>query len=164
VKPGDTIIFASADGKTLKTVTIVGVYARTPIVGINGTMRGVLAMKILQPDIFQLTKGLLQLIVFSMIVVTTLAAIVGLIFGSLNAKGLTRRLKSLSSAADRWSEGDFSAFTHDTSQDEVGQLARQLNSMAAQLQQLLQTRQKLDRTQAAVTAWQQGLMQRKLES
>jgi putative ABC transport system permease protein len=29
LKPGDTITFASADGKTLKTVTIVGVYART---------------------------------------------------------------------------------------------------------------------------------------
>ncbi len=117
--------------------------AITPIVEINGTMRGALAMKILRPDIFQLAKGLLQLIIFSMIVVTTLAAITGLIFGSLNTRGLTRRLKSLSAAANRWSEGDFSAFTHDTSQDEVGQLARQLNSMAEQLQQLLQARQKL---------------------
>src|SRR5579884_2418228 len=117
--------------------------AITPIVEINGTMHGALVMKILQPDIFQLAKGLLQLIIFSMIVVTTLAAITGLIFGSLNTRGLTSRLKSLSAAANRWSEGDFSAFTHDRSQDEVGQLARQLNSMAEQLQQLLQARQKL---------------------
>ena len=132
---GTTSTVSAEAGDTLVAIT--------PIVGINGTMRGALAMKILRPDIFQLAKGLLQFIIFSVIVVTTLAAIVGLIFGSLNAKGLTRRLKSLSTAANRWSEGDFSAFTHDTSQDEVGQLAQQLNSMAEQLQQLLQTRQKL---------------------
>lgn len=117
--------------------------AITPIVGINGTIRGALAMKTLRPDIFQLARDVFQLILLSMIVVTTLAAIAGLIFGSLNAGGLTRRLKSLSTAANRWSEGDFSAFAHDTSQDELGQLTRQLNSMAEQLQQLLQTRQKL---------------------
>ncbi len=29
LKPGDTITFASADGKTIKTVTVVGIYARS---------------------------------------------------------------------------------------------------------------------------------------
>ncbi len=117
--------------------------AITPIVGVGENVQGTLAIKILQPDIFQLAAGLLQVILLSMIVVTALAAIAGLIFGSLNARGLTRRLTGLSTAANRWSEGDFSALVHDTSEDELGQLAQQLNSMAEQLQQLLQTRQKL---------------------
>ena len=29
LKPGDTITFASADGKTIRTATVVGVYARS---------------------------------------------------------------------------------------------------------------------------------------
>ncbi len=117
--------------------------AITPIVGRGGIVQGTLVIKILQPDIFQLARGLFQIIILSMIVVTALAAIAGLIFGSLNARSLTRRLTTLSAAANRWSEGDFSVLDHDPSQDELGQLARQLNSMAEQLQQLLQTRQKL---------------------
>lgn len=117
--------------------------AITPIMGVGGVVQGTLAIKILQPDIFQLAAGLLQVILLSMIIVTALAALAGLIFGSLNARSLTGRLAGLSTAANRWSEGDFSALARDTSEDELGQLARQLNSMAEQLQQLLQTRQKL---------------------
>jgi NarL family two-component system sensor histidine kinase LiaS len=66
-----------------------------------------------------------------------------MIFGYLTARGLTRRLKGLATAADRWSHGDFSALAHDASEDELGQTARQLNRMAEQLQNLLQARQKL---------------------
>jgi NarL family two-component system sensor histidine kinase LiaS len=104
-------------------------------------VRGALAMKIAQPDFFTVLAIFLQDILFSTLVITIFAAIVGMVFGNLTARGLTRRLKRLSAAADRWSSGDFSALTVDRSQDELGQLAQQLNHMAEQLQNLLQTRQ-----------------------
>ncbi|SRR5258706_9718153 len=66
-----------------------------------------------------------------------------MVSGYLTARGLTRRLKGLSVAADRWSRGDFSAITHDTSEDELGQTTRQLNTMAEQLQNLFLARQKI---------------------
>src|SRR5216684_1369784 len=114
-----------------------------PIVGIGGTVQGALIMRTAQSFIQILFSGFLQLIIFSVIIVTTIAAIAGMVFGYLTARGLTRRLQKLSAAADRWSRGDFSALTHDTSEDELGQVARQLNRMAEQLQNLLQARQKL---------------------
>lgn len=117
--------------------------AIAPIVGQNGSVQGVLLMKTARPDIPQLVLVFLRVILVTVTIVTTIAAIAGLVFGYLTARGLTRRLNRLFAAADRWSGGDFSAATHDTSEDELGQLARQLNRMAEQLQNLLQARQNL---------------------
>jgi two-component system, NarL family, sensor histidine kinase LiaS len=117
--------------------------AETPIVGSGGNVQGVLVLKIAKPDIFQLLADFLQLIIITGIVVTTIAAIAGMVFGYLTARGITRRLKRLSTVADMWGRGDFSALAHDASEDELGQVARQLNRMAEQLQNLLQARQKL---------------------
>jgi NarL family two-component system sensor histidine kinase LiaS len=69
--------------------------------------------------------------------------IAGVFFGFFIARGLTRRLRALDQAADAWSRGNFEVLAGDTSGDELGQLARQLNHMALQLQNLLQTRQEL---------------------
>jgi two-component system, NarL family, sensor histidine kinase LiaS len=71
------------------------------------------------------------------------AAILGMIFGFLTAWGLTRRLQRLARAAQAWSRGDFSVAVKDRSKDEIGQLSRELNNMAAQLEGLIQTRQEL---------------------
>src|SRR5258706_8359123 len=117
--------------------------AIAPIVGQDGNIQGALIMKTLKPDIFQLVSDFLYLILITGSVVTIIAAISGSIFGYLTARGLTRRLKRLSVAAGMWGRGDFSALTHDASQDELGQTSRQLNRMAEQLQNLLQARQKL---------------------
>src|SRR6266704_3370939 len=117
--------------------------AITPIVGQEGNVQGALIMKIVRPDIFQLVSAFLQLIVVTVVIVTTIAAIAGMVFGYLTARGLTRRLKGLTTAADRWGRGDFSALAHDASEDELGHVARQFNRMAEQLQNLLQARQKL---------------------
>ena len=117
--------------------------AITPIVGQEGNVQGALIMKIVRPDIFQLVSAFLQLIVVTVVIVTTIAAIAGMVFGYLTARGLTRRLKGLTTAADRWGRGDFSALAHDASEDELGYVARQFNRMAEQLQNLLQARQKL---------------------
>jgi two-component system, NarL family, sensor histidine kinase LiaS len=74
----------------------------------------------------------------------TLGAIfVGTIFGWLTARWLTSRLRVLTGAANAWSRGDFGALARDSSNDELGQLARHLNSMAAEIEALLQERQDL---------------------
>ena len=117
--------------------------AMVPIVGENGSVQGALVMKVVQPNIFQLFLDFLQLIMVSVVIVTTIAVIAGLVFGSLTARGITRRLRRLASASDKWSHGDFTAIATDTSADELGQMARQFNRMAEQLRNLLQARQKL---------------------
>src|SRR5579863_6355396 len=127
-------VYTEADG------TLV---AEAPIVSNAGNLQGALILKTAKPDIFQLLKDFLSLIIITGILVTIIAAIAGTVFGYLTARNITRRLKRLSTAADRWGNGDFSAFTHDTSQDELGQMSLQLNNMAEQLRNLLQARQEL---------------------
>ena len=117
--------------------------AEAPIVGNGSNLQGVLILKTARPDIFVLLRDFLQLILVTGIIMTIIAAISGSVFGYLTARGITRRLKRLSTVANRWGNGDFSAFAHDTSQDELGQMSRQLNNMAEQLQNLLHTRQEL---------------------
>jgi len=71
------------------------------------------------------------------------AALLGLIFGSVTAWGLTRRLRRLALAARSWSRGDFSVYVKDRSHDELGQLGRELNQMAREVENLVQTRSEL---------------------
>ena len=120
--------------------TVLGI---TPIVGQNNNVVGALVVKTAQPDLFKLVSGFLSFVIVTVIFVTVIAAIAGSIFGYLAARGITRRLKRLSIAADRWGHGDFTALAEDSSEDELGQVARQLNRMAEQLQNLLEARQKL---------------------
>jgi NarL family two-component system sensor histidine kinase LiaS len=69
--------------------------------------------------------------------------IMGTVFGAFFARGLSERFKRLSTAIDGWSEGDFSRFIVDTSEDEITQLAKRLNNMAKQLQELMRRRQEM---------------------
>lgn len=77
------------------------------------------------------------------ILVVFLAAVIGMLTGAVISGGLTRRLRHIARAADAWSRGEFAVAARDGSHDEVGQLARDLNHMAEQLQMLLSTRQAL---------------------
>ena len=72
-----------------------------------------------------------------------LASIIGTIFGLLPARRLITRLGGLKAAADAWSRGDFAASANDATDDELGELARDLNRMAEQLRTLLHSRQQL---------------------
>lgn len=72
-----------------------------------------------------------------------LACVVGTLAGLWASRGITRRLRRITQAADAWSRGEFQVEVRDASQDEVGHLARDLNMMAEQLQTLLTTRQEL---------------------
>jgi len=79
----------------------------------------------------------------SLLIFTLFAGILGSGFGMLTASGLTKRLTQVSQAAHDWSHGDFSVSVRDKSDDEVGQLTNDLNSMAEQLENLLDRRQEI---------------------
>lgn len=119
--------------------------ASVPILSSSGHLVGVifvnLAFPIEQSEYLQTAlKSLVLPITLGMVISGAMA---GILFGYLIARSLTRRLRLLAGAADDWSQGNFATLTHDTSGDELGQLARHLNHMAVEMQNMLQTRQEL---------------------
>ena len=112
----------------------------TPIEGKKGKVAGVLVGTLRLPN---LTAPLLITVGISAIFLAVPAALLGALFGFFTAWGLTRRIGRLARAARSWSRGDFSVTTKDRSKDELGQLSRELNSMAADLENLLQARGEL---------------------
>lgn len=72
-----------------------------------------------------------------------LATAIGTVAGLLISGGITRRLRRITLAAAAWSQGEFQVAVRDPSRDEVGQLARDLDHMAGQVQTLLASRQEL---------------------
>jgi len=79
----------------------------------------------------------------SLLIFTFFAGILGSIFGMITANNLTKRLSRVSQAAHDWSLGKFSVIIRETKDDEIGQLARDLNRMADQLESLLDRRQEI---------------------
>ncbi len=67
----------------------------------------------------------------------------GAVFGFIMSRGLTRRLKALTAAADAWSEGEFSLLPQDRSQDEIGYLGMRMRRMVERIQGLLQSQHEL---------------------
>ena len=121
-----------------------GLYLAVPVPDASGRPAAALVLAIAWPASLREWPGeILRTLVPSAAVVTLFAALVGTVFGFFTARGLVRRLQALIAAAEAWSRGDFSVTVHDTSRDEVGHLARRLNRMAEQLQNLLQARQEL---------------------
>ena len=112
----------------------------TPIEGENGRLEGALVGTVRIPN---LTGPLLITVGVSAVLLTIPAAFLGLIFGFFTAWGITRRIGGLARAAQAWSRGDFSVTAKDRSKDELGQLSRELNQMAADLENLLQARGEL---------------------
>jgi NarL family two-component system sensor histidine kinase LiaS len=72
---------------------------------------------------------------------------VGAVFGWLASRGLRKRLGALSAASKAWSKGDFTLTPGDRSGDEIGELTRNLNKMAEQLQTHIHTRDELARVE-----------------
>jgi len=79
----------------------------------------------------------------SLLILLFTAGIMGAIFGTFFANGLSKRFKRLFITIDAWSEGDFSKFITDDTGDEISQFSQRLNSMAKQLQELLHRRQEM---------------------
>ena len=116
-----------------------------PVIGLEGQTLGALYLVADTPQ-FTIAGLIRPAIVFmglSVVVLTVAVGLFGTLFGFFTARGLTRRLGALTDAADAWGQGDFSAVVQDTSSDEIGQLARQLNRMAEQVQNLLHSREQL---------------------
>src|ERR671921_368050 len=112
----------------------------TPIEGKKGRVAGVLVGTLRLPN---LTAPLLITVGIGAIFLTIPAAFLGALFGFFTAWSLTRRIGRLVRASQSWSRGDFSVTTKDRSRDELGQLSRELNNMAAELENLLQARGEL---------------------
>ncbi len=118
--------------------------AAAPIRDASGRMLGALFLGADLPALRSAAiKSSLITLIFSVIPFALIASIFGTVFGLLTARQLTRRLNRLTAAADAWSQGDFGAVARDPSEDELGQLARDLNRMAEQIQALLADRQEL---------------------
>lgn len=115
-------------------------YTIAPVKGDDGRALGAVVAVIALPN---LTVISLILLGVGAIALTVPAALLGTIFGFLTAWSLTRRLRRLARTAQAWSQGDFSVSARDRSKDELGQLSRELNSMAKQLENLLETREEL---------------------
>jgi NarL family two-component system sensor histidine kinase LiaS len=104
---------------------------------------GALVTVVALPTAMARLRGLIQLVGFSLLPLTLIAGLIGTLFGSLAARGLVRRFDRLATATLAWSDGDFTVFVDDPTEDELGQLAQRLNQMARQLEHLLDTRREL---------------------
>ncbi len=125
-----------------RTSDMIGT-AVAPIIGEDGQIHGALLERRILPNAWQIYLSILPFMLRTLFPLTLFAAIPGAIFGFAVSRGLTRRLKRLSQVADTWSQGDFSVVAKDTSGDELGQMTRRFNTMAEQLQNLIETRQQL---------------------
>jgi signal transduction histidine kinase len=76
-------------------------------------------------------------------VMLPIAALIGLFFGFITARSLTKRLGRVATASEAWSAGNFAVSIQDKPGDELGQLGQRLNAMAQQLQTLVSTQQEL---------------------
>jgi NarL family two-component system sensor histidine kinase LiaS len=133
------------DPKRLSTVTQSGqLTIAVPIRDERSAVLGVLVFN--GPVLFPIATILgsaAVLIVGSVLVLTVVVGLIGTAFGFLTAKRLTRRLRRATAVVATWGAGDFTRTIPDESADEIGHLSRQLNRMAAQLDELIATRQQL---------------------
>jgi NarL family two-component system sensor histidine kinase LiaS len=112
-----------------------------PIVDENSTVLGVMVFTGTIIRVDQSFGQIPTLLAGSLLLFTCAAGMAGTVFGLITARGLTRRLRTVTQAADAWSRGNFSVTIPDRSNDELGQMAHHLNRMSQQLENLMQTRQ-----------------------
>jgi len=111
----------------------------------NASVVGVLYVRLVSfvPVKSQLILNGLYFLGISIPIFAVLGSIIGMGFGFFTARRFARRLGVLTAVADAWGQGDFSVVVHDRSLDEIGQLARQMNCMARQVRNQMQTREQL---------------------
>ncbi|HLJ82372.1 MAG TPA: sensor histidine kinase [Ktedonobacterales bacterium] len=115
-----------------------------PIRDTSGQVRGALFLGADLPALRGAAmRASIASLLLSIIPFAFIAGVLGTLFGLLTARQFTRRLRGLTAAAQSWSKGEFGVAARDPSEDELGQLAHDLNRMAEQIQALLATRQEL---------------------
>ena len=95
------------------------------------------------PTVQSALSSIIPIMGISFLIFTLIAGIAGTIYGSVAARGLSTRIDRLSEETHAWRQGDFTKLVEDTSGDEIGQLAYNLNQMARELESLLDTRREL---------------------
>lgn len=95
------------------------------------------------PTITSVLREMMSILGVSLLIFTLIAGFTGTLFGYLAARDPVLRLNRLVEVAQAWSLGDFKEFVEDPESDELGQLTRQLNEMAQELERLLETRREL---------------------
>ena len=136
----DRALSGNEDTRRLSSNKDGRLLAALPLKNEQGDVVGALVGTFRLPD---LTTPLLIAVGVSTVLLLVPAIFIGTIFGLVTALGLTRRIGRLACAAQSWSRGDFSEEVKDRSKDELGQLTRELNGMASQLETLIQTRGEL---------------------
>ena len=95
------------------------------------------------PTFTSVLREMMSILGVSLLIFTLIAGFAGTLFGYLAARDPVLRLKRLVEVAQAWSLGDFTKNVADHADDELGQLTQQLNHMARELEQLLETRKEL---------------------
>ncbi len=104
---------------------------------------GALVMSMAIPTTLSVLGDMVPVLAGSALLFAMVAGLAGSVFGFLAARGLVNRLNQLAEGTLAWREGDFTVRVDDSAGDELGQLARRLNAMAQQLEDLLETRREL---------------------
>ena len=95
------------------------------------------------PTVSDIPAHMLALALRGSLLFLVAAGLIGAAFGGLTANRLSRRFERISTAAQAWSQGDFSKFIQDGTGDEISQLSENLDQMAAELRDLVQQRQEM---------------------
>jgi two-component system, NarL family, sensor histidine kinase LiaS len=114
-----------------------------PIRAENGAVLGALVYSSPFSTMAVLLGGGALFVLASAVLFTLIAGLIGTTFGLLTARGFVKRLNRYTTVASAWGAGNFSQNIQDRSRDEIGKLGQQLNRMADQLEELIQTRQEL---------------------
>ena len=109
----------------------------------SGRLLGVALVVLERPNQLDLLISTLLSVAPTVAPLTLVAGLIGMVFGALTARSLVKRIKGIMHTTDAWGQGDFRQRLQDRSADEVGLLAQDLNQMADELQNLMQTRQDL---------------------
>lgn len=127
-----------ADGNYLMAVPVQQNQREGPLVGVI-----IVTVKPPPTLLDESFPVILRVVPITGLVLLCLVAPFGALFGLIMSRGLTRRLKALTAAADAWSEGNFAVQPQDRAKDEISYLGGRMRRMAERLQNLLQTQQEM---------------------
>jgi NarL family two-component system sensor histidine kinase LiaS len=117
-----------------------------PIPGSGGRVLGAVVQRqpgVTTANLFWASFYARNVVLPTALVFLLLSGLVGTVFGLRTGRRFIGRFNRVAEAVDRWSRGDLSAVIDDRADDEIGQLGRQLDRLAAQTGELLRARHEL---------------------
>jgi len=121
-----------------------GLLVAAPVLDLrSGEVLGAVLVQLPRIEVLELLLFVTTATLSSGLFIAIAAAVIGMVFGLLVARGIEKRLKAVSLAVSAWGQGNFTPRIADKSADEIGLLAQDMNRMAAHLELLVQTRQEL---------------------